>query len=185
MDDATRKHDISELVEPRHHRAEIVFGVASFAIALFLLTRVGSQTTWIDGQPWTKQPAFWPVVSIAGMTIFGTLELWFSWRRNASGRGDSIAGEVLVWIRAIEYAAWFMAYVYIVPIAGYLPVTLAFCAALTWRLGYRNWRMIVAAMATGAATVILFKAFLSVRIPGGAVYEYLPAALRNFLILYL
>ena len=78
-----------------------------------------------------------------------------------------------------------MAYVFVVPVAGYLPVTLAFCAALTWRIGYRDWRIIVAAMATGAATVILFKAFLSVRIPGGAVYEYLPAALRNFMILYM
>ncbi len=185
MDETSEKHDISELVEPRHHRAEIVFGVASFLVALFLLTQISGETTWLKGQPWTKQPAFWPVVSIIGMTIFGTLELFFSWRRNASGRGDSIAGEVIDWIRAIEYAAWFMAYVFIVPIIGYLPVTLLFCAALTWRLGYRDWRIILAAMATGLFTVVLFKSFLSVRIPGGAIYEYLPAGLRNFMILYL
>ena len=31
--------------------------------------------------------------------------------------------------------------------------------------------------------VLVFKSMLSVKIPGGEIYEYLPAALRNFMIL--
>ncbi len=185
MSSKTGKHDISELVEAKHHRAEIVFGVLSFGIALFLLSQIDGQTNWVKGQPFTKQPAFWSIVSIAGMTIFGVLELYFSWRRNALGRGDSIIGEVVQWVYPLEYVIWFMAYVWLVPLAGYLPVTLLFCLALAFRLGYRGKMELAAALLTGAATVVIFKSLLSVKIPGGAVYEYLPATLRNFMILYL
>ena len=33
--------------------------------------------------------------------------------------------------------------------------------------------------------VVAFKAFLAVRIPGGAVYDIFPQAIRNFLVIYL
>ena len=72
-----------------------------------------------------------------------------------------------------------------VPLVGYLPTTILFCVGLTLRLGYRAPRVLAAAALTGTATVVVFKALLSVRIPGAAAYEYLPAALRNFMILYL
>lgn len=185
MSSKSGRHDISELVEAKHHRAEIVFGVLSFAIALFLLSQIENQTIWVKGQPFTKQPAFWSIVSIVGMTIFGALELFFSWRRNASGRGDSIVGEVITWIYPLEYVFWFMAYVWLVPLVGYLPTTLVFCLVLVLRLGYRSKAVILSSLCIGAATVVVFKSFLAVKIPGGAAYEYLPAALRNFMILYL
>jgi hypothetical protein len=51
---------------------------------------------------------------------------------------------------------------------------------MTWRLGYRSGRWLVGAGAFGAAVVVLFKAFLSVKIPGGAVYDLLPEAIRTF-----
>ncbi|MEZ5811742.1 MAG: tripartite tricarboxylate transporter TctB family protein [Rhizobiaceae bacterium] len=184
MDTSDTKRDISKLVEARHHRAEIIFGVASFAIALALLSQVGNQTTWADGEPWVKQPAFWPLVSIVGMTLFGALELFFSWRRNSTGRGDSIPAEVLFWTRAIEFALWFMAYVWAVPLAGYLPVTVVFCILLTLRLGYRGARPLLWAAVIGAATVVVFKSLLSVKIPGALWYDYLPDGLRNIMILY-
>lgn len=177
--------DIRKLVEPPHHRAEIVFGVAAFGFAIFLASQISTQVQWAANTPWLKQPSLFAIVSIAGMILFGTLELFFAWRRNASGRGESIAGEVSYWLRAIEYIAWFMAYVLSVPVVGYLPATLVFCVLLTYRLGYRSGRVLLAAAGTGLATVVIFKSLLSVKIPGGVVYEYLPSALRNFMILYL
>ena len=178
-------HTISEFVEARHHRAEIVFGVLSFGAALLLLTVIPGQTKWIAGQPLVRQPAFWPIVSIVGMTLFGTFELIFSWARNRSGRGETIAGEVGRWLKAAEYILWFMAYVWLVPLAGYLPSTLLFCLTLTLRIGYRETRVLVASLGVGLATVVIFKSLLAVKIPGGAVYEFLPPVLRNFLVLYL
>ena len=41
----------------------------------------------------------------------------------------------------------------------------------------------MAAAGVGLFTVVLFKSLLQVKIPGGAVYEFLPGALRNFMIL--
>lgn len=91
--------------------------------------------------------------------------------------------EAAGWLLALEYLAWFMAYVYITPIVGYLSATLVFLLLLTLRIGYRNRRMMIAAVVVALAIVLVFKSFLGVKIPGGAVYEYLPDALRSFMII--
>ncbi len=185
MNGEPERHNISDLSTPRHHRAEIVFGLASFGFALILAANIPAQTEWATGYPFVRQPAFWPIVAISAMTAFGGLELWFCWRRNRHLSGDGTLAEVGRWFRAAEYVVWFMAYVWLVPLIGYLPATLAFTLTLTLRLGYRSKTTVGAAMLTGIATVIVFKSFLGVRIPGGAIYEYLSPALRNFMILYL
>ncbi|MEL6234365.1 MAG: tripartite tricarboxylate transporter TctB family protein [Pseudomonadota bacterium] len=172
-------------LEPPHHRAEIVFGAAAFGAALVLLALLGRETTWVNGQPLTRQPGFWPAVSIGGMVLFGAAELIRLWLRERRSGGASIGPELVRWVRAGEFVAWFMAYVWLVPQLGYLPVTLIFCAALAWRLGYRSARMIWVALVTGLTVVVVFKSLLKVSIPGGAVYEALPEAARNFMILYL
>jgi hypothetical protein len=176
--------DLSELSVGRRHAAEIVFGVLSFAFALFLLTRIGAETTWLDGQPFVRQPAFWPTVAIVGMTVFGAFELWSTRRALQAGRVGKIGPEVLKWFAALEYLGWFLVYVWIVPVLGYLPTTILFCASLTFRLGYRRGRTILAAVVTGVVVVVVFKSLLEVKIPGGIVYDYLPAAIRNAMILY-
>jgi hypothetical protein len=182
--DPVDHQDLSELIRPRHHRAEIVFGVLSFALALFLLSQIDNETTWIAGRPFVRQPAFWPTVSIVGMTVFGAFELWSTTRALRSRTGSPVAPEIMLWVRAVEYLAWFMAYVWIVPVIGYLPTTMIFCALLTWRLGYRRPKTILAAVLTGIGTVIVFKTLLAVKIPGGELYEYLPHAIRNVMIQY-
>jgi len=164
---------------------QLAFGATAFAVALLLLVLIPSQTTWLDGQPMTKQPSLWSVVSIGGMLLFGLFELLSSWRRFRRDGAGPMTGQVIYLVRAIEFAAWFMVYVFLVPYVGYLPTTLMFCLLLTLRVGYRSRKFLVASLLTGLITVLIFKSFLSVKIPGAAVYEYLPAALRNFMILYL
>lgn len=181
---AEERVDLTELSVGRRHRAEIVFGVLSFAVALLLLTRIGAETSWLDGRPFVRQPAFWPTVAIVGMTFFGTFELWSTGRALRGGAAGEIGPEILKWFSALEYLAWFLAYVWVVPVLGYLPTTILFCAALTYRLGYRSRRTLLAAVLTGIATVVIFKSLLSVKIPGGLVYEYLPDAVRNVMIVY-
>jgi hypothetical protein len=182
------QHDSSfadRRLQAAHHPAEIVFGALAFLLAVVLLVQIPTQTTWADGSALVAQPAFWPVISIVGMTVFGATELWFAWRRNRDSQSAEIRTEVLHWARALEYVAWFMVYVRVVPILGYLPTTVLFCPVLALRLGYRSHRVLLGAVVTGVITVVIFKGFLSVRIPGGATYEYLPAVLRNFMISYL
>lgn len=174
----------SDLIRPRHHRAEIVFALASFMIAVFLATQWSAQTAWFEGQRPGRQPGLWPLIAIGGMLVFGAAELVACFLRNRRIGGGSAAGEVAHWARSAEYLLWFMAYVALVPWTGYLPATLVFCTALAFRLGYRG-RMLALAPVLGAVVVVLFKGFLSVRIPGGAFYELFPTAIRNFLVLYL
>ena len=68
---------------------------------------------------------------------------------------------------------------------GFLLATLVFSVAMTWAVGYRAPKYLWSAAALAIGVVVLFKSLLSIKIPGGAIYEFAPGALRNFLILYL
>lgn len=177
-------HDLSDLTHPPHHRAEIVFAVASFLVAVLLAALWSTETTWINNQPWSRQPGLWPLIAVVGMLLFGTGELIACLLRNLRNGGGSVAEELVLWARAGEYVIWFMAYVLATPWIGYLPATMIFTTALAWRLGYRG-RMVALSPLVALGIVVLFKTFLSVRIPGGAVYDLLPHALRNFLVINL
>lgn len=173
---------------PRIQRqtGDTVFGTICLLGSLFLFSQMWSQTAWVSGQGFAAQPGFWPRLAVCGMVLFSAMNLVGSLRDPRSEeRLISLGEEVALWLRSIEFALWFMVYVLITPHVGYLPASLVFTVALTWRCGYRSATAFAAAALTAVATVVLFKAFLQVRIPGGAIYENLPAAIRNFFILYL
>ena len=155
-----------------------IFVAVFFLFSLFLLSQIGAETKFSAKGKLFAQPRFWPALSIAGMVFFGLGHLIISLRNRAPGTG----AELGLWLRTLEYLAWFMVYVVVVPIIGYLPATLIFMVLLALRQGYRAPKQIAMAAGVGFLIVLVFKAFLSVKIPGGAVYEYLPAALRNFMI---
>jgi hypothetical protein len=167
-------------VGPR--RGQLYFALAFLAAAALLLALIGQQTRWVENTELFAQPRFWPAVGLGGMVLLGALHLArLPWR--ATTPFDRT--EVLKWATVIEFALWFMAYVVLVPIIGYLPVTLVFVPALAWRMGYRSRRMLGISAVFAVSVVVLFKSFLSVKIPGGMLYEYLPGALRSFAILNL
>ncbi|KIC16935.1 tripartite tricarboxylate transporter TctB family protein [Leisingera sp. ANG-Vp] len=163
-------------------RGQLVFALILLAAALLLLALIGEQTTWVKKTKLFAQPRFWPAVAIGGMVLMGGLHLYkLPWRRVS--RYD--LWEVKRWGQVFEFAGWFMGYVLLVPVIGYLPVTMAFVPLLCWRMGYRSGFMLWAGVAFAVIVVVLFKGFLSVKIPGALIYEYLPGALRSFFILYL
>lgn len=163
-------------------RGQVIFAFVLVALAAFLVSQLWDQTVWKKGKHLFSQARFWPAVGVFGMLGFGALHMAQLPRRKVI-REDR--DEALRWLQVCEYAVWFLAYVWLVPLLGYLPVTLLFAAALTWRMGYRSRRMIGIAVLFGLATVLLFKTILQVKIPGAVVYEVFPAQIRNFLILYL
>ena len=116
------------------------------------------------------------------MTGFAAFHLLSSF---LSTRLDGRWTEVWAWVRSVEYAGWFMAYVYLVPVLGYLPMTMGFAVLLGLRAGYRSAKVLRTLAALGVVIVIVFKGFLEVKIPGAAVYEYLPTAMRSFFLTYL
>ena len=161
-------------------RGQLIFAVGFVVFAVVLLVLIGDQTRWVDKTRLFAQPRFWPAIGLGGMVIMGGLHLYLlPWRRVS--RYDW--GEARKWALVGEYALWFMGYVVAVPVLGYLPMTLIFVPLLAWRMGYRSRKMMAISAGFAVCVVILFKSFLSVKIPGGAIYEYLPGALRSFFIL--
>ncbi|WP_404405115.1 tripartite tricarboxylate transporter TctB family protein [Pelagibacterium halotolerans] len=160
---------------------ELLFAILILIIALLLISQIGEQTTWLEGKGWSAQPRLWPLVGLGTMSIFGALHLWWTSRsRRTPGRWR----EALVWVSSLEYVLWYLIYVASVPYAGYLLSTVVFCLFLTWRAGYRSTRIFLVAALFGLGVVLFFKSALNVKIPGGAIYEYLPASARYFMLRY-
>ena len=166
----------------RPRRGQLLFAVVFLAISAVLAALLWDQTTWKPGKDWFSQARFWPAVGVFGMVVFTGLHIRHLPRRRFA-RVDWVEGRI--WLTVAEFAAWFLAYVYLVPLIGYLPVTIAFSVVLTWRMGYRSAKKLWIAGAFAVLVVVVFKSFLQVKIPGAALYEFLPGTLRSFFILYL
>ncbi|MFZ7092939.1 tripartite tricarboxylate transporter TctB family protein [Primorskyibacter sp. 2E233] len=172
---------LQDLFKRYRRPGDMVFAALFLALSLFLLWHLPTQAPWAKGDGIFKNPAFWPSVAIAAMVVFSAFHLLGA---AVSERIPGRLAEVLYWLRAFEYVGWFMIYVQAVPWLGYLPSTIAFCALLSFRLGYRSRRVLGAAALFGIAVVLLFKTFLQVKVPAGEVYQLLPAAARNFMMIY-
>ena len=159
-----------------------MFAVVFLAFALFMLWSLPTQAPWRDDAKLVGQPALWPTVSVIGMVVFGFLH-WLG--SVCSPRIEGRWTEVWIWVRAAEFGGWFMAYVLLLPIIGYMPASLLFGLALTFRLGYRSAQALLSAVALAFVTVALFRGLLHVNVPAGQIYQYLPDGLRAFAQTYL
>lgn len=165
---------------------DTLFAGLCLIFSVFLLWNMTEQTVWANGSQWASQPALWPRLAVIGMTLFSAIYFVQSLRdARRAERLASLGEEMRRWIASFEYAAWFMAYVFITPVIGYLAGSVLFAISLALRVGYRSRFAMMSALGVGVVTVLLFKSFLQVKIPGGAIYQYFPEALRNFFILYL
>jgi hypothetical protein len=175
--------DESDLTPKSRVAGQLPFVAGALALSLLLLSQIGGQTVWVeDADSFAAQPRFWPGVAIVTMCVAFGLHLLRMQRRRPN-RADR--DETRRWLRPFEFVVWFMVFVYAVPLIGFLPMSVAFACALTWRLGYRDWRMLLVAAVFAVVTVVVFKGFLGVRIPGAALYELLPAGPRGFFLQYL
>lgn len=172
---------LQDLFKRYRRPGDLVYSVICLAFSLFLATNLSSQTTWVSGTKLFAQPAFWPYAAVTTMVICSALHLLSSL---LSPKIDGRWQEIGFWVKSVEYAGWFMIYVIAVPKLGYLPATIVFAMALAYRLGYRGTRYLGSAAVFGLVVVVVFKSFLQVKVPGGAIYEFLPGALRAFFLTY-
>lgn len=162
---------------------DMVFALCFFVVSVVLLINLPLQTTWTNRTKLYAQPAFWPAVSLG---IMGACSLLHLIGATVSERIPGRLAEVKYWIKSLEYIAWFMIYVSAVPIIGYLPATILFCTVLSWRLGYRSPRWMIISAIFAISVTLVFKGFLQVKIPAGAVYDLIPAGpIRTFFMTYL
>lgn len=177
-----RLKTLQELFKRYRRPGDAVFACLFLAFSLFLLSQIRTEAPWLPGTKPFAQPSFWSLISLALMSLFAALHL------SSSLLSPRIPGrweEVWQWVRSFEYVIWFMIYVFAVPRVGYLPATIVFAALLGIQTGYRTVRSIGSLVILAAVIVVVFKAFLQVKIPGGALYHYLPDGLRAFMLTYL
>lgn len=181
-----RVKTLQDLFKRYRRPGDVFIASVSVLFALFLAINLPSQTTWVARTKLFAQPAFWPTIAVGLMVLFSLLHLVGALvSERVSGLKEE-AAEIWEWVKLLEFAGWFMGYVTIVPLLGYLPSTIAFTLLLTLRLGYRGTRWMLAAVGGSAVVVLLFKGVLQVKIPAGAVYDVLPSgALRTFIMTYL
>jgi len=160
---------------------DIVFAWIVLAFSLFMLSQLLNQTAYRDGARLFAQPRFWPALSLIGMVAFSSFHLMGS---VVSERIPGRWREVLTWLAALEYAAWFIAYAAAVPYGGYLPTTVLFALLLTLRAGYRSTQVLISAVLSAVIIVLLFKTLLSVNLPAGKIYEILPEGLRKIMLIH-
>ncbi|WP_299666425.1 tripartite tricarboxylate transporter TctB family protein [uncultured Ruegeria sp.] len=173
---------LQDMFQRYRRPGDVVFAVLFLAFSVFLLSQLGEQTKVVKRTKWFAQPGLWPTVALWMMVIFSFLH-WLS-----SVMSERISGrwaEVGFWARSFEYVAYFLIYVMLVPKLGYLPSTMLFAVFLTLRAGFRGASTIAIAAAFGFVVTIVFRAFLQVKIPAGAIYEHFPETIRAFALTYL
>ena len=188
-----------ELFAVRRRPGDLFFAGVLFVLALFLLSRLPAETRWFDRVDLPLQPRFWPAVVLGAFTLFSGLHLmqsWLVWNRTvprppaplAGTRPDHLdtsllpAGELLRWLRPLEFALYFVAYAASIPWIGYLLSTAVFMPLLGLRTGIRSPSGLSLLAGLGIGIVLVFKTGLEVRMPSGALYDLFPPQVRNFLI---
>ena len=199
-----------ELFAVRRRPGDLFFAGVLFLLALFLLSRLPAETRWFERVDLPLQPRFWPAVVLGAFTLFSGLHLLQGWlARNGAVPRPSAApaetrarqrspatethpdhldtallpvGELLRWLRPLEFALYFVAYAASIPWLGYLLSTAAFMPLLGLRAGIRSLSGLGLLAGLGIGIVLVFKTGLEVRMPSGALYDLFPPQVRNFLI---
>ena len=173
----------------RRRPGDLFFAAALFVLALFLLSRLPFETRWFNRIALPLQPRFWPAVVLGAFAFFSGLYLLQSllaWNktvlRPSATLADAPAGELLRWLRPLEFALYFVAYAASIPWLGYLLSTAIFMPLLGLRTGIRSPSGLGLLAGLGIGIVLVFKTGLEVRMPPGALYDLFPPQMRNFLI---
>jgi len=177
----SRVKKLQTLFKRYRRPGDLVFAWTVLVASIFLLSQLIEQTAWRNGAKLFAQPRFWPAVSIGSMALFAAFHLI------GSALSERIEGrwqEVLLWVKSLEYAGWFIGYAFLVPYAGYLPSTILIAITLTLRVGYRKLSTLSIAALSAFTIALLFKTFLKVKLPSGLIYESLPDGLRQIMLFY-
>ena len=167
-----------------YHAGDVAFAALLVLMGAFLLYLIPDQTKWFKSLPLLKQPRFWPAMAISGFTLFAVgygLAVWFRVRREQASLHEEV-DEMIEWVRPLEYVAYFLIYVFMVPIMGYLFATIAYFVLMTFKTGYRGKKMFTIAVLLAVFIVVLFKSLLQVKIGPGMWYDMLPQDMANFFI---
>ena len=203
---------IEDLLAFRRGRGDLVFSAIALMVALFFLLMFFTETGWdkrklpddmltylgrqfgiIDGEGRLarlgrilKQSWVAPMMCLAVLIPAALLNMRASWRvhnwRKRFGQPVSMRYEGEMWLRALEFVGWFVAYTLLVPVLGYLIATLLLGTVLPWRLGYRGPRWMGICLLTSFTIVVVFRTGLQIRTPINIwLYDQLPQSAETFM----
>ncbi|WP_415404296.1 tripartite tricarboxylate transporter TctB family protein [Tateyamaria sp. SN3-11] len=207
-----RKINVADVNDFRRGRGDLIFSLFMVGLALFFLIFFFTQTGWEDRKLPANMARYWmdqfgitdpdkrparlgrilkqswmaPMLCLA---ILVPAALWNLrgairaqvWRARFK-QPTGVAYELMQWLRALEFVAWFVAYTLIVPILGYLVATLLLGTLLPWRLGYRGLRWMGICLAASFAIVLVFRTGLQIRTPVNIwLYDQLPQRIETFM----
>lgn len=207
-----RRINVEDVNDFRRGRGDLAFSLFMFGLALFFVVFFFTQTGWEDRKLPANMARYWmdqfgvttpegrtarlgrilkqswiaPLICLCVLVPAAVWNLYGAWRaqvwRTRFRQPDATAQELLLWLRALEYVAWFVAYTLLVPVLGYLFATLLLGTALPWRLGYRGARWMGICIAVSLAIVLIFRTGLQIRTPVNIwLYDQFPQGLETFM----
>lgn len=190
---AERRFNVAELFNFTRGRADVLFSLLFLAAALFLALSFIGQSGWEDRDlpqrrlgKVLKQPWVGPMMALVILVPAALGNLALSLRRALRDRRkhqpNRTLYEVMQWIRALEFIAYFIVYTRSIEIVGYLFATMIFAVLMTQRLGYRSWRWAGIALGASFVSVVFFRTLLQIKTPVNiGLYNQLPDALERFM----
>ena len=207
-----KKFKIEDLLAFKRGRGDLIFSALMLALVLFFLVMFRTETGWegrklpddfgtyllrqlgvVDGEgrldrfgKILKQSWVAPLMCMAILVPAAIWNLRQSWRvhnwRLRFKQPTAMAYEATVWLRALEFVGWFVAYTIAVPILGYLVSTLMLGTLLPLRMGYRGKRWFFTCLTVSFAIVLVFRTGLQIKTPINVwLYGFLPTGVEGFM----
>ena len=207
-----KKFKIEDLLAFRRGRGDLIFSALMLVLALFFLMMFWTETGWdkrklpddfgtyllrqfglIDGEgrldrfgKILKQSWVAPFMCLAVLVPAAIWNLRKSWQvhnwRLRFKQPTAMGYEAAVWLRALEFVGWFIAYTVAVPILGYLVSTLLLGTLLPWRMGYKGKRWFVTCLTVSFIIVLVFRTGLQIKTPINVwLYSFLPTGAEGFM----
>ncbi len=193
---AQRRFNVSDLFKFSRGRGDLLFSALFLAAALFLGLSFFGESGWADRDlpqrrlgKVLKQPWVGPLIAVMVLLPAALANFALSLRRarmdRRKHRPNRTRFEVVQWLRAVEFVAYFIVYTRSIELIGYLFATMIFAVLMVYRLGYRSWRWAGIALGVSFVSVLFFRTMLQIKTPVNIwLYNQLPEGLERFMKVY-
>lgn len=169
--------DDPEHVDFVHPEAQGLVAAVFTVLAVILMALVPVATRVAPmHKGWWVEPAFWPLFTLSIVIVSAAWQA-VGWVRAGLRTTDrtGFAGRS-VWAfgamaPALEYSAYFCAYLFAVAWIGFALASLIFLQFMVWRAGLRGWAWRLKAFAFVAIVVLAFRVGIDLWFPLAPIYE--------------
>ena len=155
-------------------------------VGLLLLVPIAT-TPGPETQGWWTQPAFMPRLSLLLIALTATYLCFRHFRTlRAEGTGATVQSglstELIQWLRPLEFFVYYIGYIWLLDLIGYFLSSLLFILVLSWRVGLRSRKWMLAGFLFAIALVAMFRWSLGVWVPQAELYGLFSKDIRIFLM---